>query len=325
MNIINHVPQEIIYNMLIQASYNDIIRYCNSHKSALIICSDDIFWLNKLDYEATFTLQDGTRIIPSYYINLFKTHNETGKQFYTRWIKILNDESYDINYETLEQGNWDVIIFKLQSQNPSQFKYNLSRISTAAIYYGEITILDGLTKLGYIPQYNDIINSITYNRPDTLQWLTDHALDTILQEINTNPNPFIRTRRLSEIEKGAIRYGNLDIINKLINIGYEPTLDSILLAIQFGQLNILQWFETHNTHTDDFIKTNADTILDDIELAIINNIPNIIDILQWLTKYDIYPNQTIIDLALRRKRTDIIDWLSTHNISLNYNIESKDS
>ena len=56
---IEDIPYELLYRILISIPYTDVISYCASSKSANTICGDDMFWLQKLDYELEFVSDKG--------------------------------------------------------------------------------------------------------------------------------------------------------------------------------------------------------------------------------------------------------------------------
>ena len=302
----NIFSQEIIYNTLIHMSFHDIIQYCNTHRGAMVVCNDKYFWLSKLDYDFVCTSSDGIAFIPSKYVNTYNSSNETGKQIYMRWVKMMKLPTDYVNHETIDD-NWDVSIFKLQSDATSSNKNALGLIYTYATMRGNINVLSALP-----PRPNILItaaNAQYGGSSDILHWLETHGMDEILIEIFSDLNKW--QNYLDQIEIGAIVFGNLNVLNKLIKMGKTLNPDNVLFAIQGGNLNILQLFYEHYPNT--FTQTH-DNIFEGIDLAISSNLPNILNILQWLLEHGIIPGQSTVIRVLEQNRIDILDWLNANNI-----------
>jgi len=45
------LPNEALFNILMNLSYNDVINYCSVNTSAAIVCKDPVFWQEKASHD----------------------------------------------------------------------------------------------------------------------------------------------------------------------------------------------------------------------------------------------------------------------------------
>lgn len=107
MALIDDMPLELIYKILLQTSYNDILSYCASHSKVSFIWDDMGFWMNKLDNDF------GDRLQPSVYVKNFGVNNN-GRDTYKRWDTYINVSTVSVI------DNIDIIMYNIDRYGASE-------------------------------------------------------------------------------------------------------------------------------------------------------------------------------------------------------------
>ena len=175
---------ELIYDILFHLDDIYIMNYCSTHKEARKIWNDNIFWLNKLDYD----LSNGVQI-PSHYIRDYQQHMidsydkhsryiYEARDIYKRWkdFKCL-DSTKKINHRNL-----DVIVFTLDKLNDKlndrlndRLNDITDDIGTALLCFsiinGYLEILLRLAKRNITPNINEVNTLAGNGYLHILHWL----------------------------------------------------------------------------------------------------------------------------------------------------------
>lgn len=148
------IPPELIYDILLKLSYNDIMSYIQSSIKIMRIC-DTVFWMNKLDYDFESCGRD--ILIPSLYV---KKYHEigSGKNTYRRWIH-LNDirnmllsPGGEENLDKIEKiylsisGN-DIILFQIDRGDYGTHGAVFNKIYELSLETGNVIVLEKLLEL----------------------------------------------------------------------------------------------------------------------------------------------------------------------------------
>ena len=105
-------PIELIYKILHQIPYSDVISYCLTNKAHSMILYDTVFWIERLDTEF------GGKSLPSHYIRLYGKNSTEGVNIYRRWReitdhkKIIANKYNDIFAWMLDNKRWNRVYIK---------------------------------------------------------------------------------------------------------------------------------------------------------------------------------------------------------------------
>ena len=258
------------------------------------ICNDDLFWLMKLDYDFTYTIDDKI-LIPSQYVTLYQDRNmkETGKDTYRRWSKILSN----YNDTDVKSKNTDVILFKLDRKDIFD-KDNLHLI--LEILYpisGDINILRRVLDVGTV----DIIDSDDIDKLINNK-LTD-ALD-LLQSLGRVPD-------FNNI-MNAIDNDDIESLELLAQRNILPTQYIANNVAYYGKINILEWMEQYGILPD---VMGADSAAGNGK----------IQVLRWLEERNILPDYIGADVAASEHQFKVLRWLEKRDIfSQNFRVNLKE-
>lgn len=244
----DRLPDEIMADIMLQLPYTSLVDVCQTDKRLQRICKDNIFWMNKLDYDFMRMSSDMKPLIPSIYVKMFPNTDGSWRKTYERWKQWEwdKDEPYISNFEKY----YDCALFSLMWESSSNLQWFMDDILEQCIKFGHIQVLDTLT-------------SIRAN-----------------------------TRYASSL-KFAIQYQQIDILNWLETKGIYADTQSIYLAIKYASLNVLDWLEAKGLAPSEYT-------LNKTEL----NIPS----LEWLIKHNIYPSQKDIIRYIREFAIDMLNW-----------------
>jgi hypothetical protein len=108
----NHLPLELIEQILLGVDYATTVNYCQTNTVAARLCNDVPFWRKKLD--TNFGRQrENLVFIPSDYVKQY-WHPESARMTYIRWETVMRDQ---VATWTMEQvlehakDNIDIIFF----------------------------------------------------------------------------------------------------------------------------------------------------------------------------------------------------------------------
>lgn len=141
------LPLEIIYNILLPMMPCDILNYCMSSKKSQLICDDDRFWMNKLDYDFMSRDRNGNILIPSRYIGgdwSYSMHLG-GLDTYRRWRDYFLHPRRHI-WELIDTYAIDYIMF--DSDIYGFDTYTIEELFRFALLYKDIYLLEQLRERG---------------------------------------------------------------------------------------------------------------------------------------------------------------------------------
>lgn len=161
----------------------------------------------------------------------------------------------------------------------------------------------------------------------------------------------------------AIIHANMILIQYILKIGYELSIQDAQIALQYQQIPVLEMLSTYNIYPkvemNDLYKYNLDVLhwlanhkcfpysivlgihilyqkQPDILISLLNLgiIPNIndanyfikcgrLDLLQIIESYGILPNYQGVENAVLNHRLDILQWLDTRGIKSDMHIATK--
>lgn len=312
MNWLSSQPLEIIYKILLELDYIDIISYCSVNREAHNIGYDDIFWMIKLNHD--FMILDQDRI-PSEYVKRYPHTDIGGKDIYKRWNEF--DETVHA-VETLGKPQNSPLIMISMSRNCDILMYKMKQgyqvcLLTRKVLYIHIinkssvdTILDPEIKDIFMPEdktlYALVMSAINMKRLDVITRMCDEGM--------------VSTNNLgSSAVYSALTSYNINILQYLYSKGIVPDTQIINYymssrphypAGQYTSIDILNWLETKN-----MCITNHD--LDDFIISGRSNQDKLAT-LQWSYERGIIPTQEGIDHITQYELDDIIQWLKDHKL-----------
>ena len=285
------LPLEIVYQILADLPYEDILSYCDTHIAIRNICSDSKFWFSKLDREFAVSGK-----IPSEYARKYSHDGEDGRAIYKRWFdftfmnlsRFTNQQIRDSIVISLI-NDIDIFMFKLdQGYVFGQYEKN---IFLDAIMLGEsldnIKFLQTQTIFLQDIQYI-IISAVKYNRIDVLNWIHDLNIITDMIKRGTDLIPI------------AITYDNTEVLNWIRDMGYISSRYSIIsyLGVIFANksANALRWLIENGyifpkQSMSQLLSDNEDitilNVLDDYNLIIMDISDNTLNIYNYTKRLPI--------------------------------------
>ena len=127
-NLIDALPSETIREILMSMSYDDVISYCSTRRSARLVCQDDLFWLVKLDREY--------RGRPSDYVRKYWHPDTRGIDIYRRW-KSISTNHYTVEYPfilCIQNGYNDIVMWMFDNMKQQGMRLNIFTFNTAIKY-----------------------------------------------------------------------------------------------------------------------------------------------------------------------------------------------
>lgn len=217
----NQIPIEIIYNILLQLPYKDIINYCASNRESREICNDNIFWAAKLDYDFSTIDFLEKPLIPSQYVRKFK---EVTQDIYIKWM---NHALYPPSFVN---NDIDAIIFR-------------SHISGDMNSHDALRALEPLVIGDFLDELKDlfdngILSNESYGFDVAFDAIKHNKLD-ILKWSMTKMNP----KNLRSLTSMASSRNDIHILKWLEQNGVPPDLGTASVAAENGYVNILYWLE----------------------------------------------------------------------------------
>lgn len=292
----------IVYGILTQLTYLDILNFRLVNNKAYEICTDSGFWKYKLDYDFT-----NNKLIPSHYVTMYKQASESWYNTYSRWYyKLPKDIKLNGTLYT------DICIFKLDCNikpctDIINFTYKL------AIYHNNLPILNKLYNMGYIfTGFHNLDGSyIADINLEVLDWLDTHTTilyTTLCNDIMLGDRidimDWLADRNVYPSENEinwSLFYNKFNIVAWAIRRGIYPSQESINRACR-TKVEILLWLLRHDLYPD---RQAADQSIKN------GNLP----MLQALMTYHIYPNQRGINHAIHNdKAIPVLEWLWTQDM-----------
>jgi len=201
------LPVEMQREYMLYLPVTDIANYCAVNPSVHKICTDDYFWLLKVDHD--------------FHVYEYKPEGITYQE---QFLDLLASNS--INGAAI-QGRLDVMIY-LTSQGAVPDK----KTSNFATRWNRVNVREWLKQKGLNPDRDDAKTAIVYGSIDILNWLESNDVLPTIKTLNnammsanaTLPTKFIRGLEWAE-SRGII--------------GDSHTAK---LALQYGLHDIVKWF-----------------------------------------------------------------------------------
>lgn len=259
------LPTDIARGMLMGLSYNNTVEYCSTSDEAMRICSDNLFWKEKLDTRYT----SNNRLKPSDYMKYLNPALDNRYEvIYEKWeytIELPFLEVVEIAYNVS-----DVIMYKLDSNPNTIILPYIGWVVRAIIYSGSVLALEELLNRGLIQMSNYwveklIMDAIRYNRVDILNFLeqrnlsydiSKHGLIKIdtyqFDTISIDMIKWLMKRNIlymKNIIGYAIAYDRFDIVYYLEESGISPEQSDVNIVITHNRIghitDKLDWLAEH--------------------------------------------------------------------------------
>lgn len=211
------LPIEVIWNILLDMPYLDIMSFCKTGiPEVQEICDSDEFWISKLDKEYTVQSSDDVIHIPSSYITVYRNDEETGRDIYVRWVRGLyiplpTEFNVTLTYLTDNLNiNVDIILFRVDmiGINNIQLMKIIQVLQMLAAQKGSIDLLDKLIQIGGVKSMVLMSIALRYDQMHVADWIFDNKIKQII-----NYNDF------AQLEKGELK-----LATWLIEHGYHVNL-----------------------------------------------------------------------------------------------------
>ena len=134
---IDSLPLELLYQILLPVSYNDIVSYCRTSVRSKIICNDTRFWMQKLDQDYAHLSDDHMK--PSDYVRLYG--DTEGIDIYKRWEVTYKNVENMVKYGYNDNIMW---MSNMMGDGPEYFINHATR-------YGNMEILRWAYECGIYP------------------------------------------------------------------------------------------------------------------------------------------------------------------------------
>ena len=334
------LPPEILRQIIMSMSYDDIMSYCATSTLANTLCKDDLFWLVKLDHELQIVNKNGTIFRPSDVIRKYEHPDINGLDIYKRWNTYnigINKVGFNVKF-CIEHKYNDIAVWILSRAygNVEDHCIFIANISSEVGNIEILQLLDMKEIFRYMPRsirnhgYREYMTRLsgiktTYkNNIDNANRAAKYGRLDILRALerkNTLPDvigansaaAFGYMDILQWLEergifpdrlglKSAIQYGYLDVVIWFNERGFPINNDVVYYAAEYGHLNILLWLEGIGILPDIFSLYTADT----------NNYPTIS---QWIEQHGIYPTVRFMnDVAAEDYWVHILNWSAGRGI-----------
>lgn len=212
-----YIPVEIIYKILLLVSEVDIISYCHTCIHNMKILEDNIFWLNKLDYD--FTMTEGA--IPSYYVNNYRHCDTLGYTIYKRW-------KYEIT--TYQLSDYQPNCFGNSDSSDERETDEMNYIDQVIKGNDDIVLF----RLECAQYDNHILEELQYSSIEFISIDVINKLHDIGQEFT-----------IGDVDCAAAN-GRLDLLDWFESIGIHPTIRGAHYAVHRCKIDVLQWLEIRN-------------------------------------------------------------------------------
>jgi hypothetical protein len=181
-NMLEVMPHELLYKILLPMAYKDIISYVRTAKFASRIYNDVRFWMEKLDLEYAQIIKGNEDLKPSKYIRMYN-HPDDGVYTYVRWLYVGFRTHHDLDTAIIK-GHNDQIIWHIESKNITNFhKYSKPLMLTAA-RSGNVQILNWLTTQGYMPTAEITTLATEHDQLGVIMWMEmiGHKVDAYIAD-----------------------------------------------------------------------------------------------------------------------------------------------
>ncbi len=293
----SELPEEIQRLYLLKLPVKDIANYCVVNPSVHKICTDDYFWLLKVDHDFPGVYQYKPKDITyqQQFLDLLRIKYQTEAAREGRIDILIYLESQEklrgvvIVMYASEYGHLDVLKW-LKTKGI----YDIEYIVTYASKGGYINILEWVGPEG-IPYYQKGANyAVSGRQIGVLEWFEAHGI------LPTDVN----------VADDTAASGRINVLNWLEQRRIFPTVIGANRAARNGQINVLNWLEHRG------IFPNIDAIKSIIHSW---NIPSAVDalhrdgsrfdVLNWLYDRNIYPDIESIEMAVKSRNIDLLEWL----------------
>lgn len=339
----NDLPQDIITSeILARLDYPDIMRYCNTNHNTVAICTDESFWLQKLNQDFTVYTDTG-KLVPGIMLHEYGYDTESWRSIYERWYNMkFQPDEYAIQYDDImiyriKQGMYNTdnvqILYKLAIQHNKLFilqelyanglKYTQSFfndtdfISIANLFKNIIIPVVSWMNTYMIMDYDiELMIALILDRQDILLWLENqeffpatYVIDDIRNKIQQR---ILNFQILNKLYTLALQNNSIDFLNMIYHTDVDVYVN-LAACISTISVSTLQWLREHES----FLTRNYAEI---IRLAIEYSRP---DILEWATQYNqssIPQLKGLVGYIIEHDSVQSLEWLEsklgTLNISL---------
>jgi len=286
----SQLPEEIQRLYLLKLPVTDIANYCAVNPSVNKICTDDYFWLLKVDYD--------------FHVHEYKPKDITYQQQFLDLLSITDPN------EAAKQGRLDILMY-LESQDKLPGEQGL--INT--IINGHLNVLKwlvGKTRILF-PTQSIVTFASANGHINILEWLGSKGIPFYLKGANS-----------------AAENGHINVLDWLEQRGVLPDKFTIARVAKNGHVNVLDWLEARNILPSNNIGYIENTdVLDWLEQRQLlprityawqtNSIATAIQHgnlsrLQWLERRGIQPTKYVANIAVEFGRIEILEWLKERNV-----------
>lgn len=164
------LPNELTYRILLNSSYNDIIKWCDVGGIFYDICEDNIFWKQKLikDYPEYMHLYDEES-------NLYRQHYEQSMNNYF-WRNSIEDEYPEFLHKAEAE-------FSIKQNYEDYYYYLIDTVFQVPIYLNKFNI-DTTSHITLPSWINELLGYIRISGNDNYFDILDRIADTFKININ---------------------------------------------------------------------------------------------------------------------------------------------
>lgn len=316
----NTLSIELLQEIALYLSYNDLMRYRNVNQECYKSCIDNSFWLVKfkLDFNQKTETDDNITLNAYDYVIRYGSNKIIWNQVYKRWHTRIK-ENMIIN-DNLVIQNTDIVLFYLRYR--PKFQWNSNDLSTMALLHNNLDILEamfGVCSMTSVSQVASNYNVVYNMKLQTLQWYETHFVGVIPSFLIIKSaviNNDVGILEWLKCERGNLDFNNLEqeifniivkredtcIFHWFLNQGLRLQSSHLIPAAYNGRLDILQLAELKHK----FLMTTA------IANAAAHG--NNMSILFWLQARKVFPNDDGASDIAKLGYLHILDWLAEYSI-----------
>ena len=232
-------PSEVLYNILLNLSYPDILKYCSTNQRAKAICDDIYFWMIKLNHDFKIITPNGREYLPSQYVQKYPHSDTKGYDIYKRWNAFRDADPYTSRNIQLQNGNFDILVFYIDiNQDDTSLQY---LIINSAVANNHISVLNHIIDINLSSPFLELFILLIIDL--AIQHNTPHILDWLNHKVNLKSK--LDTTTLTKIANDVIIHHpqNINILDWLETQAILPTPDMATYAAHNNLINILNWLE----------------------------------------------------------------------------------
>lgn len=267
------IPYHVLAPFLTRLAIHDIVNYCSSHQQGFNLCTDDVFWRNKLDQDFTY-ISNAQIFVPSQYEIQYTMNIDNWYNVYKRWFQfpgityIMESSIYnpDINlslYTTNIIFELNLNLYEIDEDN-----YILTELFDLATTQCQVDIMNAIYNIGHNIQKEHITSIIYQNIQHiclpalhwimsrynlTLIYITDIAAqferyDILLWLIETYTNIMLSEHGFEILVLNM----NINMLEWLWNKDIYPYQKTVNYATELENPVVIQWFNKHGLYADEY-------------------------------------------------------------------------